>query len=174
MMVKSKQSGMHFTVAPMKKVLIALDYDHTAQKVAEKGFSLAKTMDAEVVLLHVFTDEAYYSTLEYSPIIGFSGFSGEDFSRLISTEGMTKASNYFLEKIKDHLGDNSVLVMVEEGDFAEVILKTARHIHADIIVMGSHSRRWLEKILMGSVTEKVLHRTSIPLFIIPTKGNKEK
>ena len=62
--------------------------------------------------------------------------------------------------------------MVEEGDFAEVILKTARHIHADIIVMGSHSRRWLDKILMGSVTEKVLHRTSIPLFIIPTKGNK--
>jgi len=172
MIVKSKQAGMHFSVIPMKKVLIALDYDHTAQKVAEKGFSLAKTMGAEVVLLHVFTDEAYYSTLEYSPIIGFSGFSGEDFSNLISTEGMTKASNYFLDKIKDHLGDDSVLVMVDEGDFADVILKTARHIHADVIVMGSHSRRWLEKILMGSVTEKVLHRTSIPLFIIPTKGNK--
>jgi nucleotide-binding universal stress UspA family protein len=172
MIVKTKKTGLHFTAVPMKKVLIALDYNHTAQKVAEKGFSLAKTMNAQVVLLHVFTDEAYYSTLEYSPIIGFSGFSGEDFSNLISAEGMTKASNYFLDKIKDHLGDDSVLVMVEEGDFAEVILKTARHIHADIIVMGSHSRRWLDKILMGSVTEKVLHRTSIPLFIIPTKGNK--
>ena len=172
MIVKSKQSGIHFSMVPVKKVLIALDYDHTAQKVAEKGFSLAKTMKAEVVLLHVFMDEAYYSTLEYSPIIGFSGFSGEDFSNLISTEGMKKASNYFLDKIKDHLGDNSILVMVEEGDFAEVILKTARHIQADIIVMGSHSRRWLEKILIGSVTEKVLHRTSIPLFIIPTKGHK--
>lgn len=172
MTVKSKKAGMHFSVVPVKKVLIALDYDHTAQKVAEKGFSLAKTLNAKVVLLHVFTDEAYYSTLEYSPIIGFSGFSGEDFSNLISTEGMTKASNYFLDKIKDHLGDDSVLIMVEEGDFADVILKTAMHIHADVIVMGSHSRRWLEKILMGSVTEKVLHRTSIPLFIIPTRGTK--
>jgi nucleotide-binding universal stress UspA family protein len=35
--------------------------------------------------------------------------------------------------------------------------------------MGSHSRKWLEKILMGSVTEEVLHKSSIPLFIIPTK-----
>jgi len=42
-------------------------------------------------------------------------------------------------------------------------------LHADIIVMGSHSRRWLENIVMGSVTEEVLHHTSIPLFIIPTK-----
>jgi nucleotide-binding universal stress UspA family protein len=38
--------------------------------------------------------------------------------------------------------------------------------------MGSHSRKWLENIVMGSVTEKVLHHTSIPLFIIPTKHNK--
>jgi nucleotide-binding universal stress UspA family protein len=35
--------------------------------------------------------------------------------------------------------------------------------------MGSHSRKWLEKIVMGSVTEKVLNQTSIPLFIVPTK-----
>ncbi|TFH50172.1 MAG: universal stress protein, partial [Bacteroidia bacterium] len=34
---------------------------------------------------------------------------------------------------------------------------------------GSHSRKWLENIVMGSVSEKVLRSTSIPLFIIPTK-----
>ncbi len=62
--------------------------------------------------------------------------------------------------------------MVKEGDFADSILVTAKEMHADIIVMGSHSRRWLEGILMGSVTEKVLHHTSIPVCIIPTKQNK--
>jgi nucleotide-binding universal stress UspA family protein len=59
--------------------------------------------------------------------------------------------------------------MVAEGDFADSILNVAKEIHADVIVMGSHSRKWLENIIMGSVTEKVLHNTSIPLFIIPTK-----
>ena len=38
--------------------------------------------------------------------------------------------------------------------------------------MGSHSRRWLENILMGSVAEKVLHHSTIPIFIIPTKKDK--
>jgi nucleotide-binding universal stress UspA family protein len=55
-----------------------------------------------------------------------------------------------------------------------MILKAAEKTGADLVVMGSHSRRWLDQILMGSVTEKVLHNTSIPLFIVPTKGSSEK
>jgi len=42
-------------------------------------------------------------------------------------------------------------------------------LNADIIVMGSHSRKWLESIIMGSETEVVLKKTVIPLFIVPTK-----
>ena len=59
--------------------------------------------------------------------------------------------------------------MVREGSVAATILDVAKEINADTIVMGSHSRRWLENIVMGSITEYVLHRTAIPLFIIPTK-----
>ena len=57
----------------MKKVLIALDYDPTAQKVAETGNLLAGSMNAEVILLHVISDPVYYSSMDYSPIMGFSG-----------------------------------------------------------------------------------------------------
>ena len=46
----------------MKKILIALDYNPTAQKIAETGFSLAKAMNAQVVLLHVIADPVYYSS----------------------------------------------------------------------------------------------------------------
>jgi nucleotide-binding universal stress UspA family protein len=38
--------------------------------------------------------------------------------------------------------------------------------------MGSHSKKWLENIVMGSVTQEVLHQTTIPLYIIPTKKRK--
>lgn len=153
----------------MKKVLIALDYDPTAQKVAETGFSLAKTMGAEVILLHVISDPVYYSSTEYSPIMGFTGYMDMDPLQSNSVDGLKKASQHFLDKSKHHLGDKTIQTQVKEGDFAESILKTAKDLHADIIVMGSHSRKWLEKIVMGSVTEKVLNHTSIPLFIIPTK-----
>jgi nucleotide-binding universal stress UspA family protein len=53
-----------------------------------------------------------------------------------------------------------------------MILEAAKELQADIIVMGSHSRKWLETIVMGSETEKVLHHTTTPLFIIPTKNGK--
>ncbi len=153
----------------LEKVLIALDYDPTAQKVAEMGFTLAKAMKAEVILMHVITDVMYYSSLDYSPIMGYGGFMEMDQVQLNSAEGLMKASNHFLDKTKHHLGDSTIKTLVGEGDCAESIQKAAKKLHANIIVMGSHSKKWLEDIIMGSVTEKVLHETSIPLFIVPTK-----
>jgi nucleotide-binding universal stress UspA family protein len=156
----------------MKKVLIALDYNPTAQKVAELGFAMAKAMDAEIVLLHVISDPVYYSSANYSPIMGFNGFMNVDPLQLDIVEELKKASQHFLEKSKHHLGGKTIQTLVKEGDCADSLIKTAEELHADIIVMGSHSQKWLENIIMGSVTEKVLHHTSIPLFIIPTKQNK--
>jgi len=151
----------------MEKVLIALDFNPTSQKVAEIGFSLAKSLHAEVFLLHVIVDPLYYTSTENFPIVGYTG-SLITPMQLLNTEETKNESKLFLEKIKLHLGDNNIHTLIKEGDFADLILKSADEIQADMIVMGSHSRRWLEEILMGSVTEKVLHHAHIPLFIIPT------
>lgn len=153
----------------MKKVLIALDYDPTAQKVAETGFALAKAMSAELILLHVVAAPVYYSSAAYSPIMGFGGYFGTDFLRPDVTEELTSASLDFLEKTKKYLGDSTIQTEVTTGDAAESIVEVAEALKADIIVIGSHSQKWVEKILMGSVTEKVLHNTTVPLFIVPTK-----
>ena len=58
---KKKTSDFDFDQKSIKKALIALDYDPTAKKIAEQGFGLAKTMGAEVVLLHVISDPVYYT-----------------------------------------------------------------------------------------------------------------
>jgi nucleotide-binding universal stress UspA family protein len=156
-------------ITKKKKVLIALDYDQTAQKVAEQGYSLAESMDAEVTLLHVITDLVYYSSQEYSPVMGFQGYMEMGPLQTVTMEGLKNTTLDYLNNIKSHLGESSIKTMVKEGDFAETILEAAKEVQADIIVMGSHSRKWLENIVMGSVSEKVLRSTSIPLFIIPTK-----
>jgi nucleotide-binding universal stress UspA family protein len=153
----------------MKKVLIALDYDPTAQKVAETGYSWAKSMRAQITLLHVISDPTYYSSLEYSPITGFAGYMDMNNNQLDSLDGLKKASHQYLEKTKHYLGDKKIQTVLKEGDFAPAILNAAKEYKADMIIMGSHSRNWLENIVMGSVTEKVLHGTSIPLLIIPVK-----
>ena len=153
----------------MKKILIALDYDPTAQKVAEVGFSLGNIQHTEITLLNVIRNPAYYGSTMYDPIMGFAGYTNLDFLGPDILEDLKKSSLNFLEKSRHHLGNDKIKILVKEGDAAETILETAIELKTDIIVMGSHSRRWLENILMGSITEHVLHHTTIPLFIIPTK-----
>src|SRR5438552_10519140 len=158
----------------MKKVLIALDYNPTAEKIAETGYALARATNAEVILMHVVAEPNYYSTLGYSPVMGYTGFSSPEMMLLVDDTEVKKASQDFLEQSKKHLGDQAITTLLGEGDCAEAILEAAAKLNVDIIVMGTHSRRGLDKILMGSIAEKVLRHSDIPLFIIPTKPEKNE
>lgn len=143
----------------IKKVLIAMDYDETSQKVAEVGFSMANALNAETILLHVISEQpVYYSSYTYMREL-----------QVDILGDLKKATQVFLDKAKKHLGDESIKTILKEGDIAEAILKTAKEFNVDIIIIGSHSRKWLENIIMGSQAEEVLKKTSVPLFIIPTK-----
>lgn len=153
----------------MKKILIALDYDPSAQKVAETGYQLAKQMNAEVLLIHVLAETSYYMPLEYATVMGFTGIPQGSMLESIDSDSLIKGATSFLESSKKHLADDAIDTMVVEGNFAEAILKTAESENASIIVVGSHSRSAFEKILTGSVTEKLLHDSTLPLFIVPTK-----
>lgn len=156
------------------KILIALDYNPTAQKVAETGYVLAKAMQADITLLHVVADLTYYSSTEYSPIMGFDSFHNPALLVPDNREQLKETAMEYLDKTKQHLGDDvPIHNRVEDGDSADAILEVAKNMQADIIVMGTHSRSGLEKILMGSVAEKVLRQTAIPVFIIPTKKETE-
>ena len=153
----------------MKNILIALDYAPNAQKVAEMGYSIGENNSSSITLLHVVSHPSYYGNSDYDPIMGFGGYLNLDAKSPDILNEVKEASQNYLNQTKQHLGDATIHTIVAEGNVAETILQIAKEQHADIIVMGSHSKRWLENILMGSITEQVLHHTSIPLYIIPTK-----
>jgi nucleotide-binding universal stress UspA family protein len=157
----------------MKKILIAIDYNPTAQNIAQTGYSLAKSMNAQVTLLHVVADYTYYSSLDYSPILGFDSFSNLGMIQTNTVTELQNAAKDYLQKIKSFLADDAIQTMIKDGDSGDSILDAAKETNADIIVMGSHSRHGLDKILMGSVAEKVLRNSRIPLFIIPVVENEK-
>jgi len=147
----------------IKRVLIAMDYDETSQVVAELGFSMAKAMNAEIVLLHVISEQpVYYASYTYMRELRVDFF-----------EDLKKSTQEFLDKTKKHLGDESIKTILKEGNIAATILNTADEVKADIIVIGSHSRKWLEDIIMGSEVEDVLRNTNLPLIIVPTKKHED-
>jgi nucleotide-binding universal stress UspA family protein len=151
-----------------KKVLIALEFDKTAQKVAETGYSMAKAMKAEVVLLHVISEPVYFSATDYSPVMGNTELPNPDLKEFDSEVRLKKMSQHFLDNSKLHLGDTTIKTILKEGDYAGNILDAAKELYADVIVMGSNSRKWFDNIILGSVTEKVLHHSTIPIYIVPT------
>ena len=156
----------------MKKLLIALDYEPSAERIAETGHSIATALQAETILLHVIAEPAYYSSLAYSPIMGFGGFV-DNFNMGVDTDiqnDIRKQTQVFLDQSKNHLGDSKITTLIAEGDFAESIVKAAENVQADMIIMGSHSRRGLDKLLMENVAEKVLHLSQIPVLVIPIKN----
>lgn len=150
-------------------MVMALGYHASAQLVAEAGYSLARAMHARVALLHIISDPVYYSFLNYSPIMGFDGYNSIDTIQPEVSDELEGRAQRFLLASKKFLGDESIETMVAWGEVGVAILETAKAIHADIIVMGNHGRQGLNRMLLGSVTEYVLHHSTIPLLIIPTK-----
>jgi len=149
----------------MKKILIALDHDPLAEKVAQTGYDIAKAFNAEVLLLHVVAEPSFYSTSEYSPVMGFVGFNSPDLYNV--TDYLRKEAHRFLEESKKHLGDEKISLLVLDGDFSDAILAAAHDFDAELIVMGTHSRKGLDKLLMGNLAEKILHTASVPVLAIP-------
>jgi nucleotide-binding universal stress UspA family protein len=158
----------------MKVILIALDYGPAAPSVAEIGYELATTMKARTILLHVVADATYYASRKYSPIIGFDNLSAIDIIQTDTNEQLQTASYRYLDKLRKLLGDESIQIVVKNGECGENILWSATELNADIIVMGTHSRRGFERMLLGSVAENVLRNSLKPVLIIPIKIAQEK
>ncbi len=151
----------------MKKVLIAIDYHPVSEEVVNAGYELAKKMSAEVCLVHVLADVAYYG-IQYQPFMGYEGYSETAIDLNVASEMREVAENY-LEKAAEHLNDEKVGRHLAEGDTARALLDYADEWQADLIVMGTHSHSFLEKLIMGTVAAQVLEKTKVPVYMIPVK-----
>lgn len=150
----------------MKKVLIAIDYNPVSEKVVDAGYKLAKKLDAEVRLIHVVADVSYYG-VQYPTFMGYGGFD-TSIDLNLATEMRNVAKNY-LETVAKHLNDPSVGTQLGYGDAADAILKYAEEWKAEVIVLGTHSHNFLEKLLLGDVASQVLKLAKVPVFMVPVK-----
>lgn len=150
----------------MKKVLIAVDYSPSSEKIAEAGYKLAKDMGAQVCIMHVITEVKYYG-MEYPAFMGYTGYNMD--IDLNMGEELHKVAEEFLEKTKEHFKDPELLTYIGQGDTADTILEYSSEWNADVLVLGTHSRSTLEKIFIGDVASEILKSSKIPLYIIPIR-----
>lgn len=150
----------------MKKVLIAVDYSPSSEKIAEAGYELAKVMNAQVCIMHVITDVKYYG-MEYPSFMGYTGYNME--MDINMADELHKVAEDFMEKTKEHFNDPELSTHIGQGDTADTILDYASEWKADVLVLGTHSHSTLEKIFIGDVASQILKSAKIPLYIIPIR-----
>jgi nucleotide-binding universal stress UspA family protein len=154
----------------MKKVLITLDYNPSPHKVAETGFSIAKTLGLGITLQHVATDELYYKLLDIVTIMGiYSQNRSSDDIQKMGIE-LQELSVQFLNKSKFHSGDAYIHALLKDGDSNESVLQLAKEIEADVIViiMALNSRKLFNYNNLECVKENISLNSSVPVLIIPT------
>jgi nucleotide-binding universal stress UspA family protein len=133
-------------MADIKKILCAVDFSEQSARVADHAATLAKALGAEVLVLYVAPSLAQYVGFKV-PASAIDDFVGEIVS------GAEDTMNGFTA---EHFADVNATAKVATGYAAEEILDAAEKEGVDMIVMGTHGRRGIDRILFGSVAEKVV------------------
>jgi nucleotide-binding universal stress UspA family protein len=138
-----------------KQVLVATDFSEGSDEALAAAIDLAKGTGAQLEILYVMEIE-----VEQYPV-GFNS-SGDSGSLVayVDRELSRRAD------LAARAGLRCVTKSVQGSAVAEIV-QHARNIAADMIVVGTHGRRGLAHVMLGSVAEKVVQRAACPVLTIP-------
>jgi len=145
-----------------KRIMVAVDGSHTSELALHEAIKLAKELDSKLLVLHV-VDSILLNWPE-----------GGDL--LVVAETLREAGKQLLRKTEAILAEEGVAVETKLQEIeipgpriAEVIVAEAEKWPADLIIIGSHGRRGVSRLLLGSVAENVTRISHAPVMIIRGK-----
>jgi nucleotide-binding universal stress UspA family protein len=135
-------------------LLCAVDFEPASRRAIDLAREIAKPLGAELCLLHVYQ----------LPVYTYPGLEPQILPELL--RDIIAAAGKALQQLAADVGVPRTLL--REGDPARGILEGAREVGAAMIVMGTHGRRGLSHALLGSVAEKVVRESEIPVLTVRT------
>jgi nucleotide-binding universal stress UspA family protein len=138
------------------KILIAVDSAPVAAHAADVGCELARLAGAEVALIHVIDPELVNAADTGIQPAVFAASAKDEARKLI-------------DAVRLRLPQGIAREFVEVGSAASEIVKAARNWPADLIVIGSHGRGGLKRVLLGSVAEAVMRNAPCPVLVVRAK-----
>ncbi|AVO35269.1 universal stress protein [Ottowia oryzae] len=145
-----------------KHILVPVDGSETSLSAVDKAIGLAKAFDSEVTAIYVIDPYPFTG-------VGADFAYGQD-----QYLGAAKAeANAAVEAVAQRLtaaGLKADTRIVEAHAVWRGIADAAEAVGADLVVMGSHGRRGLEKLVLGSVTQSVLTQTQLATLVVRRNG----
>ncbi len=143
------------------QLLVATDLSPLSEQVVSCAREMAMSLGAKVWLLHVADPEPDFVGYEPGPqtvrdVVAHT-FHEEHRQLQVCAEQLRE----------DGIDCTALLV---QGPVAETLLHEAEKLAVQLIVMGSHGKGAVKKLLVGSTSEGVLHKTAVPVLVVPTHG----
>ena len=143
-----------------KRILVPLDGSKLSEAVLPHVEEIAKGLNCEIVLLHVVPLPVPVFDTPTSP-----------FDHNLLRDQENEAKRYLKEMCaKLELDEARVTYLVREGDVTQVILETAQDQQVDLIAISTHGRSGALRWLLGSVTDRIVRNSPIPVLAIRPKS----
>ncbi len=141
----------------LRTILAALDLGSESEHVASWAQTLAAATGARVVALHVVVGLEDVVDFEF-PYVSYD----EDFTDLNA-----KAEASLRRFAAEHMKGVEVVARVADGKPAKTILEVAQQEGADLIVVGTHEGRLIQRAIYGSPAQQVMLKTKVPVLAVP-------
>jgi len=149
-------------------ILVPTDGSKTSEHAVDQAVDIASKYDSTVHVLYVVDVDATSYSLGTEQVDRIRQGHLDDMPEV--KEDADKATHYVAEKAAEH--GLTVEEHVRVGEPARAIRKFVEDSDIDLVVMGSHGRSGLSRVILGSVTEKVLRRTRLPVLVVDVHGDE--
>ena len=140
-------------MATLKKILAPTDFSELSAEGVRYACKLAKDVGAQVIVLNVVI-------LDESNVVGRGEIAAHE----------KRLSEFTSKMVGRRADDLKIHEVVVTGQAYAAIVDCAEKERADLIVMSSHGRSGLSRMLIGSVTDKLLRGASCPVLVVPAGG----
>jgi universal stress protein A len=154
----------------VKKILCPVDFSEISDEALEIAIQMAEKFGSTFSILYVLPRPAYYDWT----LTGMSNIVLDDYFEKSKKEAETKIKNLKQIIETDHPFLEVDYEISDKMDTAQAIIDKAKASKADLVVLGSHGRRGMNRILLGSVAESVLRHAGCAVMIYKSKNFKTK
>jgi nucleotide-binding universal stress UspA family protein len=151
-------------MSAITRILCPVDFSECSRHALEQAVALGRECRAPVIVLHAFavapvTDRIIVG----SPVVLEPAHASSEMREALRTE---------LARFVDSVEASGAVVQLDvgEGDPIDAIVRDGLATHADLIVMGTHGRSGMDRLMLGSVAESVLRKAPCPVLTVPRRA----
>lgn len=150
----------------MKKIIVAIDLSEETKEIIDYAKNLAKSFGAKLFIVHSESVEFYINSIVNEEGVQPSVELIEKRKKIIQKQ----LDEVNAEIAKDDIESECILM---EGPTVDNILQESEKVNAELIILGSHKHGRFYHLLFGSIHNKLIRKTHIPVMVIPTLKEKE-